>query len=93
MEIPTKQDFDNFTTSIASQLREIKELLSEKNVNQPVLSWVMTVKEVTEQFKCSEYTQRVARLNGDLPWTKVGKDIHYQREDVQNWLKSKRIKI
>ena len=91
MEIPTIEDFNRIERKIDRCMELLSALSDQERYNVPIAG-ILTVKDVTDQFKCSEYTQRMARLNGDLPWSKLGKDIHYQREDVQNWLKKKQIK-
>lgn len=73
-----------------SKISELKELIAAKSV---VKSLTMSIKDVRDEYGCSEYTQRLARTKGDLPYRMEGhKDLKYMRADIEAWLDKKTIK-
>jgi len=91
MEIPTMEDFIRLERSVNGQLQEIKEMLSDQCV-RPLLSGVLSVKNVEEEFKVSAHIQRQARQQGRLVFKKIGKEVQYNRVDVETWVNSTIVK-
>lgn len=67
----------------------IKNFIGDRaNFAEPK-SMVLSVKDVEDEFKQSPHTQRNARKKGQLKFIPSGRDIHYSRADVEQWMQSK----
>lgn len=78
--IITQDDLQQFKSEI---LDEIKTLLSGKSLAEK--QWLKSP-EVRELLKISPGTLQNLRVNGHLPYTKIGGTIFYAFEDVQSML-------
>jgi len=84
--IITTEDLKDFKEEMLS---DIKELLSKqlKGVNK---KWLKST-EVMEMLKISPGTLQSFRVNGTLPFTKIGGIIYYEATDIQEVLSSNKI--
>lgn len=81
--IITLEDLQNFKKEM---LEEIKILLGQK-IAQPVRRWLKS-HEVRRLLTISPGTLQNLRVNGTLPFTKIGGVIYYDHEDIQKMLES-----
>lgn len=91
MEVPTKDDFLRLERSMNSKMSELLEKI-EALTTTPRFTTVLKVKDVEDEFKQSSYNQRNGRNSGRLIYNKVGKEITYRREDVENWIRTTEVK-
>ena len=80
-EIITTDDLREFKIDL---LDNIKQLLSNNN-GQPQKKWLKSP-EVRKLLAISPGTLQNLRINGTLPYTKMGGLIYYDYEDIQKWL-------
>ena len=78
--IITQDDLQQFKSEM---LEEIKSLLGNKRAHQK--QWLKST-EVRELLKISPGTLQNLRVNGHLPYTKIGGTIFYAFEDVQSMI-------
>ena len=83
-EIITKEDLEDFRRSL---IAEIAELLGGKN--QAANSKWLKSYQVKNMLRISPGTLQNLRVNGSLPFTKIGGIIYYKMEDVQKLLNGK----
>ena len=84
-QILTTDDLREFKVEM---LEEIKKLLWQNGVH-PVKKWLKSP-EVRKLLGISPGTIQNLRLNGSLPFTKIGGIIYYDSEDVQKMLLSRK---
>lgn len=80
-QLVTIADLEEFKTDL---LLSIKHLLSEHKP-QSGKKWLKSY-EVKELLEISEGTIQTLRNNGTLPFTKIGRIIYYDREDIEKLL-------
>ena len=76
LEILTKRDLETFKKEL---IEEIKETLSGESMEKK--KWLKSL-EVKKLLKISPGTLQNLRVNGHLPYTKVGGVIFYDYEDI-----------
>jgi hypothetical protein len=69
-------------------LSEIKTLFKESS-GQPVKKWLKS-HEVRKLLDISPGTLQNLRVNGTLPFTKIGGVIYYDQEDIREMLQSRK---
>jgi hypothetical protein len=79
-QIATTEDFEEFKKEL---LEELSQLLDFKLGN--VRRWLKS-DEVQRMLKLSPGTLQTLRLNGTIPYTKVGGTIFYDLEDINRIL-------
>jgi hypothetical protein len=79
--IITLEDLQNFKLEL---LEEIQKLLSQRNP-VPVRKWLKS-HEVRKLLTISPGTLQNLRINGTLPFTKIGGVIYYDYDDIQKML-------
>lgn len=79
-QIATTEDFEEFKKEL---LEELSQLLDFKLGN--VRRWLKS-DEVQRMLKVSPGTLQTLRLNGTIPYTKVGGTIFYDLEDINRIL-------
>jgi hypothetical protein len=80
--IVTVEDLQNFKKEL---IEEIKKILSERSATTPVRKWLKS-HEVRRLLTISPGTLQHLRVNGTLPFTKLGGVIFYDHDDVQKML-------
>ena len=80
-QIITKEDLDQFKIEL---LDGFKEILS--SANSPTAKKWLKSYEVRELLGISPGTLQNMRVNGTLPFTKVGGLIFYDNDDIQKML-------
>jgi hypothetical protein len=80
--IVTIEDLQNFKKEL---LEEIQRLLAERSTNTPARKWLKS-HEVRRLLTISPGTLQHLRVNGTLPFTKVGGVIYYDQDDIQKML-------
>lgn len=88
MEIPSLTDF----LRLERKVDDLSSLITNFNLSKSQAaekSLIMNVAEVEKEFKQSPYHQRIARNTGKLKFMPSGRDIQYNRADVEEWIKTK----
>lgn len=80
-QIITTEDLQDFKEDLLS---DIKNLLKEQG-GQPTKKWLKSY-EVKKMLNISPGTLQNLRLNGTLPFTKIGGVIYYDYSDIQQML-------
>ena len=82
----TTDDLDIFRVEL---LTEIKNLLQE-HAGNPGKRWLKT-EEVKKLLGASTGTLTTLRVNGTLPYTRIGGILYYDAHDIENMLLSRKI--
>lgn len=82
-EIITVEDLQIFKSELIS---DIKALLKEQT-GQPIKKWLKSY-EVRKLLNISPGTLQNLRINGTLPYTKIGGVMYYDYADIQNMLQA-----
>lgn len=85
VEIITKEDLMRFKRDL---LEELRDIIKEKTVDQP--QWIKSP-QVRKLLHISPGTLQNLRINGTLPYTKIGGVIYYSIADIEKVMQSKRI--
>jgi hypothetical protein len=85
-EIITTDDLREFKIEL---LEDFKKLLKEHS-GQPSKKWLKST-EVRKLLGISHGTLQNLRINGTLPYTKIGGILYYDYEDIQKILMDKKI--
>ena len=81
-EIVTTDDLREFKTEL---IKEFKQLLAVHH-GQPSKKWLKSY-EVRKLLRISPGTLQNLRVNGTLPFTKIGGVIFYDSEDINRMMK------
>ena len=84
-QILTSDDLQDFKIEL---LDDIKRLLKEIS-GQPVKKWLKSY-EVRKILNISPGTLQNLRINGTLPYTKIGGVIYYDYSDIPEMLQSRK---
>jgi hypothetical protein len=84
-QIITSDDLREFKLDL---LEEIKKLLRQNGV-QPVKKWLKSP-DVRKLLNISPGTLQNIRVNGSLPYTKIGGVLYYDYEDIQKMLTNRK---
>ncbi|WP_282081265.1 helix-turn-helix domain-containing protein [Aquimarina algiphila] len=84
--IITSEDLMEFKLEL---LEDIKQLLQNQN-GQPAKKWLKSP-EVRELLGISPGTLQNLRINGTLPYTKVGGVLYYDYQEIMQVLEKNRI--
>ncbi|WP_114782973.1 helix-turn-helix domain-containing protein [Botryobacter ruber] len=79
VEIITKEDLQHFRRQL---LEELQQLLSQKQPTQ-TQKQILKSAEVRKLLKISPATLQTLRINGTLPFSKIGGTIYYRQEDIE----------
>ena len=71
-------------------LEDLKQVLSRQIAEKPV-RYLKSV-EVMDLLKVSPGTLQNLRINGTLPYTKIGGTIYYDANEIQNVMEKNRVK-
>jgi hypothetical protein len=85
VEIITKEDLHRFRKELIS---ELAELIKEVRPETP--QWIKS-QEVRKLLKISPGTLQNLRVNGTLPFTKIGGAIYYSYEDIQKVMQTGKV--
>lgn len=83
--IITPDDLQNFKQEL---LDEIRKLLTQRN-QEPARRWIKS-QEVRKLLAISPGTLQNLRINGTLPYTKIGGVIYYDYQDIQKMLETRK---
>ncbi|MCC9137536.1 helix-turn-helix domain-containing protein [Pontibacter silvestris] len=84
VEIITKEDLQLFRLQL---LEDLRELLSRKQAPAP--KQVLKSAEVRKMLKISPATLQTLRINGTLPYTRIGGTLYYRSEDIERLMEGK----
>ena len=82
VEIITKEDLQAFRRQL---LEDLQQLLSRKP-SRKEQALVLKSAEVRKMLKISPATLQNLRINGTLPFVKVGGSLYYRYEDIEKLL-------
>jgi hypothetical protein len=85
----TLEDLQNFKKEL---IEEVKNLLTERATGTPARKWLKS-HEVRRLLTLSPGTLQHLRINGTLPFTKVGGVIYYDQADIQKMLEERKSSI
>jgi hypothetical protein len=86
-EIITTDDLREFKIEL---ITEFKKMLNEQR-GQPAKKWLKSY-EVKKLLSISPGTLQNLRINGTLPYTKIGGQMFYDYEDIRKMLEPKKEK-
>lgn len=75
IELITKADFYSLKNEIVEEIKKLIQIPSEQK------EWLKSA-DVKNMLGCSPGTLQNLRVNGSLPFTKMGGTIYYSRNDV-----------
>ncbi|MBS1530358.1 MAG: helix-turn-helix domain-containing protein [Bacteroidetes bacterium] len=85
-QLLTIEDLEQFKTEL---LAEIKILLQGNNNTSVSKKWLKS-NEIRKLLSISPGTLQTLRINGTLPFTKIGGVIYYDQDDIQKMFLSKK---
>lgn len=77
VEIVTKEDLKQFKTELVQELKDVFNGTSKQGDKQWLKSY-----EVRKLLGISPGTLQTLRINGTLPYTKIGGMLYYRYEDI-----------
>ena len=83
MEIITKEEFNQFVEKLFKKINVLEEKLVQKNNNEQILR----SKDVQKMLGVSSGTLQNLRVNGTLPYSKIGGTILYNLSDILKVIK------
>jgi len=88
VEILTREDLQLFRRQL---LEDLQQLLSKQRpqVPAPTPGQVLKSAEVRRLLKISPATLQTLRINGTLPYTRIGGSLYYRYEDIEKLLETK----
>lgn len=86
-EIVTTDDLREFKVEL---FREFKRMLQEQH-GHPARKWLKSY-EIRKLLGISPGTLQNLRVNGTLPFTRIGGVLFYDYEDVRKMLEAKKVK-
>jgi len=86
-ELITRQDLYKFKTDL---LEEFKELLGANKASLHQKKWLKS-SEVRKLLNISPGTLQNLRINGTLPYTKMGSTLYYAYEDITKILEENKV--
>lgn len=86
-EIVTSDDLREFKVEL---FRELKRMLQEHH-GQPAKKWLKSY-EIRKLLGISPGTLQNLRMNGTLPFTKIGGVLFYDYEDIRKMLEANQVK-
>lgn len=83
LDLLTREDFQIFKRELLEEIRLIVQPHAEKK------DWLKSA-DVQKILNCSPGTLQNLRINGTLPFTKIGGTMYYANTDVMNVLQANR---
>lgn len=85
IDIITQKDLQLFKQEI---LTEIRELITGQTSSGVEREWLKSA-DVRKMLKVSPGTLQNLRINGTLPYRKIGGSMYYRREDISKMMEKK----
>ena len=82
IDIVTKEDLRRMKTEM---IAEIREILEEEVKKESSHQWLRTA-EVRKMLGISPGTLQSLRINGTLPYRKIGGSMYYRRKDIERMM-------
>ncbi|QQT24498.1 helix-turn-helix domain-containing protein [Sphingobacterium spiritivorum] len=86
IEFITKEDLQKFKAEL---LVDIKDILRKPRLLESNKEWLKSY-EVREILKISPSTLQTLRINGTLPYSKIGGLMYYKNDDIKRLLENNR---
>jgi len=98
MEILTVDDLQDFKKDLLNEMRaynrEIKSILENRFIDEtqsePKQRWLKSI-DVIRMLKISASTLQTLRINGTIPYSKIGNTVFYDSDDIQKVLNDRKI--
>ena len=81
ISIATKEDFLELKEELLSEVRAIAKEIAEGKNEAPEITWLKS-HQVQRMLAISPGTLQNLRVNGTIPYTKVGGVIFYDKADI-----------
>ena len=81
LEILTKDDLSSFKAELFAELNKLLSEKKTKETREYLKTW-----EVMKAFNISKGKLQSMRANGKLPFTRIGKCIYFQYDDIKKML-------
>lgn len=85
IDIVTKEDLRRMKKEM---MEEIREILTENIKKENDRQWLRSA-EVRKMLGISRGTLQNLRINGTLPYKKIGGSIYYSREDIEKMMEGR----
>lgn len=85
VEIVTKEDLQLFRRQL---LEDLQEVLAARQPG-PAQREVLRSADVRKLLKISPATLQTLRVNGTLPYTKIGGSLYYRQQDIDRLVQGK----
>ena len=85
VEIITKDDLEQFKGEL---LKEIRIMIVSSKISEGTKTWLKGI-EVRKLLRISTGTLQNMRLNGTLPFSKIGGLLYYKYEDILKLMEGK----
>lgn len=85
VDLVTREDLLRMQRTIIMEIKSLKDA----SANEPT-QWIKSP-EVMEMLRISKGKLQQMRLNGSLPYSKVGGVIYYAKADIEKLLQSKKV--
>lgn len=82
IDIVTREDLRQFKREM---LEEFKQIIGNGEKDNPDREWLKSA-EVRRMLDISPGTLQSLRINGTLPYRKVGGSMYYRREDIRKMM-------
>ena len=89
MELLTMDDLEQVKTEILS---EIRGFFVEHKISEAKKRWIKT-NDVVRILKVSPGTIQTLRLNGMIPFSKIGSVIFYDINDIEKLLEENKVRL
>ncbi|MGY4383915.1 hypothetical protein ACVWYN_000941 [Pedobacter sp. UYP24] len=86
IEFITKEDLKQFKSEL---LQDLKEALRKPKLLESNKEWLKSY-EVREILKISPSTLQTLRINGTIPYSKIGGLMYYKNDDIKGLLEGNR---
>lgn len=89
LEVVTKNDLIKFKIELLSEIRALLSIPEPEENNDEMRRWLKT-NDVLRMLKISSSTLQTLRVNGTIPYSKIGNTLFYDIEDIQKVLLNKK---
>ena len=89
LEIISPEDLDKFRDSLLKDIGELLERERKLSINN---KWLRS-NELMKILKMSNSTLQYLRDSGQIPFTKFGATIYYDRDDIHEIMSNNKIKL
>lgn len=85
--IITPEDLEKFKWELLSEIKELLDKKQTKVIHKPEKVWLKS-HQVQRMLGISSGTLQNLRINGTIPYSKVGGVLFYKKEDIEHILET-----